>query len=461
MPSDLPPSGEPPAPSPAAAPAAPRTVGETSAASPTAPGTSSPWRRPAFRLLFAAAVTSRLGTQISMVALPLVAVAALDAGPGQVGALSALSTAAFLLIGLPAGAWVDRMRRRRLMVVADLVRAVLLASVPLAWAAGALTLSHLYAVVLCSGCATVFFDVASQSHLPQIVDRDALIAANGALVAVDAAGNVAGRGAGGWLVQWLGAPVALLADAASYLSSALLLARIRPPERPPAPIPAPIGAPGAASPAKPGLVRRTAEGVRHVLDRAELRALAVSGAVTNLGLAAVNTVLPILFVRELGLSAGALGLFWAAGGCGVLVGARLARPLAAALGPGRVLGTAGAVVAPFGLLLPLLDGGVRLWVAGAAWTVCLLKVGVDNVLGVSLRQRMTPDGLLGRMNATFRFLLTGSVTLGAAGAGALGELASLRAALWAGACCLTVAWVPLVLSPIRRLRALPDQPPEG
>ncbi|MCT2590583.1 MFS transporter [Streptomyces sp. N2-109] len=416
-----------------------------------APPAPSPWRDPDFRRLFAAAAVSKLGTQIGYVALPLVAVLVLDAGPGEVGMLATLSTVAFLLIGLPAGAWVDRLRRRRLMILADLLRAALLASVPACWALDLLTLTQLYVVVLLSGCATVFFDVAALSHLPQLVHRDALVAANAGMVGLDAAGSVAGRGAGGSLVQLVSAPAAVAADAVSYLVSALSLARIRKPE--PAPPPR-----SAVEGGGPGLWPQIREGLSHVLGSPRLRALALGGALTNLGAQLVNTMLPVLFTRELGLSATALGLFWSAGGVGVLLGSRCARPLARRFGYGRTLGVVGLVVAPAGLLLPLLDTGGWLWAAGAGWLLTTAKVGVDNVLAVSLRQRMTPDGLLGRMNATFRFLLTGALAVGSGLAGLLGAYVSVRAALWAGGICLALVWLPVLLSPLRSLRDLPDGP---
>lgn len=398
---------------------------------------------PDFRILFTATALSQLATNIGYVAIPLIAVTALHAGPGQAGALAASSTAAFLLIGLPAGAWVDRMRHRRVLILADLARAGLLASIPLAWWLDALTFGQLYAVVLLTGCATVFFDVGSQSVLPQLVGRDGLVQANAAVMTLIAAGNVAGRGAGGGLVQLLTAPVAVACAAAGYLASALRLSAIR----------RTAGAPAAERPTRLG--PQIAEGLRHVLGNAELRALALTGTLTNLGSQIVNTVLPILFVNELGLTPGALGLFWAAGGAGLLLGARCARPIAARLGHGRTLGLAGLLLAPAGLLVPLIDRGPWLWLAGAGWLLAMTKTGMDNVLGVSMRQRMTPDGLLGRMNATFRFLLTGALAVGAAVAGLIGELSTVRVTLWVGGVLLAIAFLPVFFSPLRARRELP------
>ncbi|WP_326560756.1 MFS transporter [Micromonospora sp. NBC_01796] len=403
----------------------------------------SPWRVTDFRVLFTATTLSQFGTSIGYVAVPLIAVTALDASPGQVGALAALSTVAFLLIGLPAGAWVDRMRHRRVLITADLTRAALYASIPVAWALDALTLGHLYLVVLLTGAATVFFDIGSQSVLPQLVGRDGLVQANAAVVSLIAAGNVAGRGAGGFLVQLLTAPVAIAGTAIAYLASALRLTAIRRTPAPPPPqrrvrLGAQIGA-----------------GLRHVFGNPELRALALTAALGNLGSQIVNTMLPVLFVRQLGLPAGLLGLFWAAGGAGLLLGARCARPIAARLGYGRTLGLAGLCLAPAALLVPLLDRGPWLYVAGAGWVLALFKTGLDNVLGVSLRQRMTPDVLLGRMNATFRFLLTGALALGAAVAGLIGELTTVNTTLWVGAAFMATAFLPVFCSPVRTRRELP------
>ncbi|TXS31402.1 MFS transporter [Streptomyces sp. ms191] len=409
----------------------------------------SPWRVPGFRTLFSAAVLSQLGTNVGYVAVPLIAVGALDPGPGEVGVLATLSTLAFLFIGLPAGAWVDGMRQRRVLIAADAARGLLFASVPLAWWCDVLTLGQLYAVVLLGGCATVFADVTAQSVLPRLVARDGLVQANAALVGMMAAGNVAGRGAGGGLVQLFGAPVAVVWVAVGHLASAIRLLWLRE-----------EGAPPVRPPVRESLRSRIVAGVRHVLGNAELRALALSASLNNLGSQVVNTMMPVLFVRELGLSAGALGIYWAAGGVGLLIGARCARAVAARLGHGRALGLAGLLLAPAGLLVALIGHGPWLWIAGAGWLLAMFKTGMDNVLGVSLRQRMTPDPLLGRMNATFRFLLTGALAIGAATSGLLGELVGVRPTLWVGGALLATAFLPVFLSPVRTRRELPQELPE-
>ncbi|ASU78655.1 MFS transporter [Actinopolyspora erythraea] len=409
----------------------------------------SPWRISDFRVLFTATALSQIGTHIGYVAMPLIAVSVLDASPGQVGALATLSTVAFLLIGLPAGAWVDRMRHRQVLILADLIRSALFLSVPLAWWSGSLTLEQLYVVALLNGCATVFFDVGSQSVLPQLVGRGGLVQANAAVVTLISGSNVAGRGAGGGLVQLLTAPVALVCTAASFLGSALRLLGLRP---------TPAPQPSTGSSARLGT--QIAEGVRHVFRNRELRALALTAAVTNLGVQIVNTVIPILFVRQLGLPEGVLGLFWAVGGAGLLLGARCARFVADRLGYGRCLGIVGLFLAPAGLLVPLVDRGIWLWLAGAGWLLAMMKTGMDNVVGVSLRQRMTSQALLGRMNASFRFLLTGALAIGSAVAGVVGQFAGVHTAIWVGGALLSVAFLPVFLSPLRTRRELPQQQEE-
>jgi MFS family permease len=350
-----------------------------------------------------------------------------------------LSTLAFLVIGLPAGAWTDRVRRRGVLIGADLARAAVLTSVPVAWWLDALTMGQLYVVVLLTGVGTVFFDVANQSYLPSVVGRQALLAANTRLVGMDAVNDIAGRGVAGFVVALVAAPVALVLDAASYLASAWCVLRIR--HREPSP----------SRPAGRGHVR---EGVVFVAAHPVLRALAVAGALSNLGITLVLTMLPVVLVDELRLGAGVLGLFLASGGIGMLAGSLLARRLAARFGAGRVVLLASVAIAPFGFGMAFVDRGPALWLAGATWLVVTTKIGADNVLSVSFRQQITPDVLLGRVMATFRFLLTGAVAVAGALAGGLGQLWGPRAALVAGGCALACVWVPVLLSPLRHTREL-------
>ncbi|MGK5676914.1 MFS transporter [Micromonospora sp. URMC 106] len=401
------------------------------------------WPR-SFRLLYAAALIDGIGFHIGHLAVPVLAVSLLAASPGQVGLLGALSTAAFLVIGLPAGVWIDRWPRRAVLVTADLLRAALVASVPVAWWAGGLTMGQLYVVALLTGVGTVFADVAAQSYLPELVGRNRLVAANSLMMSTSATLQIAGRGLGGLVVQALTAPVAIVADAVSFALSAVILGRI------------PAGAPRRPTrPETDGFGRRLGAGVRHVFGNPLLRPLAVSTAGINLTMQLTTTMLPVVFLRELDLGAAVLGLFLGAGGIGALLGAVTARPLADRIGHGRALWLPGLLVAPLGGLVPLIDGGAMLWAAGLGWLALAWRTGVGNVIGVSLRQGATPDALLGRMNATFRFLLTGALTVGAVAAGLLGQYADVRTCLVAGALANALTWLPVFCSPLRTLRRPP------
>ncbi|MFJ1758618.1 MFS transporter [Kitasatospora sp. NPDC088134] len=402
-----------------------------------------------FRLLIGAVAVSKLGTSVHSLALPLAAVLALHASAGQVGLLSMLGTLCFLLLGLPAGAWIDRMRKRPVMIAADLARAALFGSVPVAWMLGVLTIHQLCLVALLAGAATVFSDVAAQSHLPTLVGRELLTDANAHLVTVDALAQVGGRSAGGFLVSLLSAPAAVAVDSVSYLWSAACLRRIRPPEPQPQP---------RAGRSLAGEVR---QGLRFVFGHPLLRPIALAGAATNLSIQLCRTMLPVVFVRELGLPGSTIGLFFATGGIGVFLGSLSARWLTRRFGAGRVLWLMGLTVTPLGVLVALVDRGPALWLAAGAWLVMTCKVGIDKVIKVSFRQHATPDLLLGRMNATMRVVLTGSLTIGAALAALLGEFASPRTALWIGTAGFATVWIPILCSPLRTIRHLPGPPADS
>jgi len=398
-----------------------------------------------FRMMFVGAAVSKFGSQISYIAVPLVAVLALQAPAAQVGLLGAAGTVAPLVIGLPAGVWVDRMRRRRIMVSADLARFLLFGSVPLAWWLGMLTMYQLYIVAVVAGAGTVFFDVAAQSYLPHLVDgRDNLVDGNAKLSGVDAASRILGRGIGGSLVGLLSAPMAIILDAFSYLWSAICIGLIR--KREPAPHPRRTDA---------HLARETIEGLGYVLGDARLRAIALSGSIVNFFISMIMVMLPVLFARQLGLSAGAIGFFLAIGGVGALLGTLTAPRLARWLGYGQTLWITAAVVAPTYFLIPLAQRGFWLYLAGFGYLLMTFKTMSDNVIQVSFRQRITTNRLLGRMNATMQFLLLGSVALGSMAGGVIGQYAGSRAALWVGVSGVAIGWLPTFLSPLRRMRNLP------
>jgi MFS family permease len=396
-----------------------------------------------FRRLWAAQAASQVGTMVTGVAVPLLAVTALHAGPFQVGLLTACQYLAFLLIGLPAGAWVDRMRHRRVMIVADLGRVVALGSVPVAAAAGALTLWQLYAAVLVTGGLTVFFDVAYQSYLPFLVGRDGLVSGNATLQGTQSVAQVAGPGLGGLLVQALTAPYAIVVDAASYLWSAAWLGTIRRVE------PRPERAPHAA------LLPEIREGVAFIVRQPLLRAIAGCTASANLFAAGGQSLVLVLLARDLRLSAGAIGALLSAGAVGGVLGALGARRFADRVGQGPAMWLAMGVTAPFLVVEPFLQRGPVLALFVLAEALFGAGAVAYNVLQVSFRQALCPDRLRGRMNATMRFLVWGTLPLGGVLGGALGAAAGVRPALLVVTAGGSLPFLWLLASPLRHLRELP------
>jgi MFS family permease len=396
-----------------------------------------------FRQLFLADGISQFGTQVSQLALPLVAVVTLRAGPFAVGVLATCQYLGFLLVGLPAGAWVDRLRRRPVLIVADLGRAAALATVPLAWWAGGLSMPQLDAVALTVGVLTVFFEVAYQSYLPHLVGRERLVAGNANLEAVRNVNLIGGPAAGGVLVRVLGAPAAVLIDAVSFAWSALLLGRIRRGEERPARSP------------QAHLVREIAEGLRFVLGHRELRAIALTTGSSNLFGGIVMALAVLMLARTVGLSPALIGLVYAVAAVGAFAGALAAGPVTTRLGTGRTIWISMAVTTPFALPLAAVRPGWSVWAAAGCWSVAWFGTVVYNIAQVSYRQLITPDELLGRMNASIRFLVWGTLPVGTVLGGVLGQYLGIRAALWIGVIGSVFCFLPAFLSPLRHRAAVP------
>jgi MFS family permease len=399
-----------------------------------------------FRRLWMGNAVSQLGTMVTGVALPLLAVQTLRVTPFEVGLLTTFEYLAFLVIGLPVGAWVDRVRRRGVMIAADLGRAVLLSSIPLAAAFGVLTIWQLYGVVLATGCLTVFFDVSYQSYLPFLIDREHLVEGNSKLQGTYSVARVAGPGLGGFLVQWLTAPYVMLTDAASYLWSALWIGAIRHTERRP-------------ERAERGrLLPEIKEGLAFVGRHRLLRPIATCTATGNLWNGAQQPMLIVLLARDLHLSAGMIGAVMSTGACGGILGALTARRLARTLGEGPVIWLSLGVTAPCALLQPFLHRGPLLVLFVGAQMAVGAGIVIYNVTQVSFRQALCPSRLRGRMNATMRWLVWGTMPLGGLLGGALGATVGVRAALLVAAVGSTVSFLWVYYSPLRWMRELPTAP---
>ena len=406
------------------------------------------WAHLGFRRLWIGETVSQFGTMVSQLALPLVAILILHASTFEVGLLTALETAAFAVITLPAGAWVERMRFRSVLIVNDVIRAVALASLPLAQLLGILTIGQLYAVALVTGICTVFFDVAYQSYLPELVGRERLVEGNAKLQGSESVSQIAGPSLGGLLIQALTAPYAVLVDALSFIWSAGWVAAIEP------------GPPKPKRSAEPNLRREMAEGLKFVLGNRMLRSIAICTGTSNLFSSLIFAVFYVLLARQLGLSPGLIGLFTSATAVGGLIGALVASRFAARVGQGPAIWISSAIIGPCLFVTPFVHRD---------WTLGLLAIGqvgagigvvLYNVTQVSFRQGLCPPDLLGRMNATMRFLVWGTLPLGGLIGGALGAAIGVRATLLVGAIGGTLAFLPVFFSPLRHARELPSHQEE-
>jgi MFS family permease len=397
------------------------------------------YRHADFRRLWAAQTVSRFGSQISQLALPLVAVLSLHSSAFRVSLLGAIEMLPFLLIALPAGAWVDRVARRPVLVGADIGRAVALGSLPVIAAIGSVTYVQLCVVGFVAGTLTVCFDVSYQSYLPALVDREHLVDANAKLELSNSGSQIAGPGLAGLLVQWFTAPFAIAGDAVSFLWSALFIGRIRTREEvePPA--------------EQRSLTREMIDGLRYLLTDGRWRAMATYIAVFNLGTGITGPLILVFAVRRLGLSAGQLGLVFSLGNVGWLVGALVANRAATALRLGPALFTAGLLGGVPFFLVPLATPPVAIPVLVAAQAIAALAIVVFNINGISLYQTHVPPRMLGRMNASRRWIVWGIIPLGNVLGGALAAAIGLRTTLFVGAGISTVAAAALLAKPIRSL----------
>lgn len=399
-------------------------------------------RRHDFRQLFVGDSLSQLGTQLTTLAIPVLAVQVLGSSAFQMGLLAAAETLAFLLIGLPAGACVDRWHKKRVLVANDLIRAVALASLPLAWALDALTFVQLLVVALVVGSSTVFFDVAYQSFLPEIVEPDQIGEGNAKLQALQSVSMIGGPAAAGGLIRVIGAPLTIALDALSFVWSALWIRRIQHP-RPP-----------RAAERRPLMVE-IREGLRFVLRDPLLSRIAACTSLANL-FGSISNALLVLYALRLGLDAGQLGLAFGIGSAGGLVGALAVPRVTRWVGEGRIIALATLIWMPAGFALPL--AGTVLDPAPAVIGFLLLTsfAGVlYNVAQVSLRQRLCPRPMLGRMNASIRFLVWGVMPIGAFLGGVIGRSLGVRAAFWVSAFGSVLAALPVLFSPLFGMRDLP------
>jgi MFS family permease len=402
------------------------------------------WRHPDFLKLWGAQTISTVGTQVTFIALPLTAILVLEASTFQVAALAAMDTLPFLLFALPAGIWIDRLRRRPLMVIADFGRAAALLSIPVAYALDALSLGQLFVVGFSVGTLGVLFDLSYLSYLPSLVGREQVASGNARLEATRAAAQAAGPGLGGLLVGVFGAPIAVLADAISYFASGGLLAAIR------------QGEP------KPEAERRHAltelrEGIGYVFRQPYIRALTLAIGGSNLFTFMVIALFMVYAVRELDVSAALIGLIFTVANVAGLAGAVVSNRVVRRFGLGRTIVATAILASLAWLTVPL---------APKSYPIPVVIVGaltgpffgtMFNLNQLSLRQAITPERLMGRMNSVVRFMYWGTMPVGSFAGGALATVIGIRSTLFVGIAGGTLAFVPLLFSSLAKLRAIPEE----
>lgn len=406
---------------------------------------SSPlWRNHAFVRVWTALTISIFGSLITRIALPLVAILTLGAGAIEVAILRGVELGSLMLVGLVAGAWVDRLRRRPVLIWTDLGRAVLLASIPVAFVLGVLTFWQLLIVAALSAVLTAFFDAADNAYLPTIVERDQLVPANSAIAASGSAAEFAGFGISGVLVQILGGPITMLIDAVTYLVSAFLLLTIRKEEAPPPPV----------ADREP-VLDEIRHGLRLVRHDPILRAFANAQMLLAALWGIFGATWTLFVIQELGLGPAAIGLIAGIGGASSFLGAIIAARTTDRYGVGRIAVMAMLMCALGNLFIPLAPAGLPLVALACLILQQLIAdsaMTVYDITEVSVRQSIVPDRELGRVSATFGVVATAAQLAATIGGGILAEVIGLRAtAFLAPVGALIAAWV-LWRSPVRHIR---------
>jgi MFS family permease len=405
------------------------------------------WRDRTFVAVWSASTISIFGSLITRTALPFAAILVLKAGPLEISAIRSAELVASLVVGLVAGAWVDRLRRRPIMIWADLGRAILLGSIPIAAILGIMGMPQLILVAFAAAILSTFFDVADRSYLPTIVARERLVAANSALTASASVAEFTSFGIGGFLIKLFTAPIAIAIDAVSFLVSALLLATIR--RKEPAPTPVADREP---------VLREIRDGMRIVSRSPMLRALALAHGGTHILWGIFGTSYLLFATNELDLDPAAIGIIAGVGGLGSLVGSLAAPIVARRLGVGRsiLLGMVGFTIG--NALIPLAPAHAAL--LGAAFLIGQQLIGdsgatVYEIVETSLVQASVGERVMGRVNATIGTFTTLLTLAGAVGGGILAELFGLRAAFGVGMLGALAAIVVIWFSPVRHIRDAP------
>src|SRR5579859_7649721 len=398
------------------------------------------WRDREFLKLWTGQSVSEIGSQISALALPTVAILLLGATPLQVGLLAACETLAFPVLGLFAGVWADRLKRRPIMIVCDLGRTVALGSIPLAYALHALYMPQLYVVALVTGVGSVFFDVSYQSYLPSLISRSDLVEGNSKLQVTSSAAQMVGPALAGFLIQFVGAARAVTVDAASFLVSVVSLWWIRKPEPQPNP---------KSETGRQGFFAEMWEGVRVVFGNPTIWKIAGSTSTSNLGGNIFFAVVLIYIYRNLHVTPGIVGLVFGIAAVGGLLGALSAAWIARRIGLGMTLFISITMGGLAALLVPMAQYGFAIPLLALSFAIGSFINPVYNINQVSLRQAITPDRVQGRMNATVRTVIWGTMPIGGVIGGLIGSTWGILPAMYIGIAIQSLAGVWILLGPVR------------
>ena len=405
------------------------------------------WKHGDFLRLWVSETVGAFGRQVTGLALPTVAILLLGAGPFEMGILGSLQMLAFPILGLAVGVWVDRWRRRPIMVIANLGRMIALGSIPLAFMFGILGLYQLYLVAAVVGVFTVFFDVAYQSYLPALIDRADLVEGNAKLETSQSAAQVGGPALAGFLIQMVGGARAIAADAAAFLVSALFLWSIKKEEPSPS---------SSSSDTDPSFLLELKEGAQVVFKNPTLTRIAGCTATSNFGASMSFTVFLIFVYDQLLLSAEVIGIVFGLASIALLIGAILASRVAKAIGLGRALALSTLLFGISTLGLPFALFGSPILVLVVFHMIGNFGLPIYNINQVSLRQAITPDRLQGRMNATMRTIVWGTIPVGSFIGGTLGAQIGIVWTIVVGGAMTAMAVVWIIFGPVISMKKSPE-----
>jgi predicted MFS family arabinose efflux permease len=403
------------------------------------------FRNPDYRKIFTSVGASQIGLQVAYFSISIIAVVVLDLSESQIGVLYAMDQIALVMFGLLVGVWVDRLRDKPIIVASEILRAAVMASVPIAWMLDALTTAHVFAAMFLLGLTSVFFDVAQSSYVPRLIDNKSLASGNSRIQGIRSASDTGGPLAAGPLVALLTAPVAMLVAVASFAISAFSVARIKYREEEP------------EKPEKPHLGSEIVQGVKFIFRDPTLRSILLVSCWCNLSVGAFQAMLMVFLIREADQSSEVAGFVLAGSGIGGILGAMLVGRISKQFGVGPTAVAALALSGPGMAVVAASGPGWGAAVAFVGQIVYVAAIVVFNVNVISYRQAVTPDDMQGRVGATQRVICWAGLAVGSIVGGLAGDLFSARTALLIAAAMLFAGTIPLLWTPLRKLREIPDE----